>query len=132
MSALGFLSAPGAGGVVELRGEHGAFAGERIARLTPTRAVALTDDASALVERARASGLRAYDLSAGWTALRIADETVLRRLTDVVPDRPTAAPVARGVGALLFPRDGGWDVLVPQELGAYVRDVVADLERGLA
>jgi hypothetical protein len=57
---------------------------------------------------------------------------VLRRLTDVVPDRPTAAPVARGVGALLFPRDGGWDVLVPQELGAYVRDVVADLERGLA
>ena len=131
MSSLGFLSTGAATGVVELRGDVAAFQTERIARLTPRRAVALTDDAPALVARARASGLRAYDLTAGHTEIRIEGDVLLRRLTEVVIDAPTVAPVARGVPALIFPCDGAYDLYVPQELGDYVRDVVRDLEAGL-
>jgi hypothetical protein len=132
MSLLAFLSAGTAAGVVELRGDVGAFEEERIVRLTPRRAVALTDDAPALVARARASGLRAYDLSAGHAEIRIEGDALLRRLTDAEVDGPTAAPVARGVPTLIFPRAGGYDLYVPQELARYARDVVADLEQGLA
>lgn len=137
MSSLSFLSAAAATGVVELRGDVASFAAERIVRLTPRRAVALTDDAPALVVRARAAGLRAYDLTAAYTEVRIEGDALLRRVTEVEVDAPLAAPVARGVGALLFPRStvpdgGGYDVFVPQELGRYVHEVVADLERGLA
>ncbi len=132
MSTLAFLSAGAATGVVELRGDVADFQPERIVRLTPRRAVALTDDAPALVARARAAGLRAYDLSAGHTEIRIEGELLLRRLTEVFVDAPTAAPVARGVPALIFPRDGGYDLFVPQELGEHVRDVVRDLQAGLA
>jgi hypothetical protein len=132
MSLLAFLSAGTAAGVVELRGDVGAFEEERIVRLTPRRAVALTDDAPALVARARASGLRAYDLSAGHAEIRIEGEMLLHRLTEVDVDEPTAAPVARGVPALVFPRAGGYDVYVPQELARYVQEVVRDLQEGLA
>jgi hypothetical protein len=132
MSLLAFLSAGTAAGVVELRGDVGAFEEERIVRLTPRRAVVLTDDAPALVARARASGLRAYDLSAGHAEIRIEADALLHRLTDVDVDEPTAAPVARGVPALIFPRAGGYDLYVPQELAGYVREVVRDLQEGLA
>ncbi len=132
MSSLAFLSTGAATGVVELRGDAGAFEEERIVRLTPRRAVALTDDAPALVARARASGLRAYDLSAGHAEIRIEGDALLRRLTEVEVDAPTAAPVARGVPALIFPRAGGYDLYVPQELAGYVREVVRDLQEGLA
>jgi len=136
VSSLAFLSTGAATGVVELRGDAGAFEEERIVRLTPRRAVALTDDAPALVARARASGLRAYDLSAGHAEIRIEGDALLRRLTEVEVDAPTAAPVARGVPALIFPRSisdgGGYDLYVPQELARYVREVVRDLQEGLA
>jgi hypothetical protein len=132
MSLLAFLSAGTAAGVVELRGDVGAFEEELIVHLTPRRAVALTDDAPALVARARASGLRAYDLSAGHAELRIESDVLLRRLTEVDVHEPTAAPVARGVPALIFPRDDGYDLYVPQELARYVCDVVRDLQESLA
>lgn len=133
MSALGFLSpATRATGVVELRGNVTAFAEGRVLQLTPRRAVVLCDDAPALVARARAQGLRAYDLTAAYAELRIEGEPLLRRLTEVPVDAPTAAPVAGGVPALIFPLgDGAYDVYVPQELGQYVREVVDDLQAGL-
>ena len=105
-------------------------------RLTPRRAVVLCDDAPALVARARAAGLRAYDVTAALAEIRVDGDAVLRRLTEVEVDAPTAAPVARGVSALIFPRSisagGGYDLYVPQELARYVREVVADLSVGLA
>ena len=136
MSSLAFLS-PGAHagsetGKVELRGNVASFQAERIVRLTPQRAVVLCRDAPALVARARATGLRAYDLTGALTEIPIEGDALLRRLTDAEVDGPTAAPVARGVPALVFPREGGYDVYVPQELARYVREVVGDLQDGLA
>lgn len=137
MISLAFLS-PGehAGaetGKVELRGEAASFDAERIVRLTPRRAVVLCDDAPALVARARAAGLRAYDLTGALAEIRIEGDALLRRLTDVEIDGPTAAPVARVVPALVFPLGGErYDVYVPQELARYVAEVVSDLREGLA
>jgi hypothetical protein len=137
MSALGFLSpgahAAGATGIVELRGEVASFAAGRVLQLTPRRAVALCDDAPALAAEARTQGLRAYDLTAAYAELRVESDELLRRLTEVAADAPTAAPVAGDVPALIFPLgDGAYDLYVPQELGQYVREVLDDLGAGLA
>src|SRR5205085_2365189 len=68
-------------GKVELRGEVGAFRaepGEELVRLTPERALVFTDgSARALVERARAQGLRAYDVTAAWAGLAVEGEQLL-------------------------------------------------------
>jgi hypothetical protein len=136
VSSLAFLS-PGAHagaeiGKVELRGDLAAFDAERSVRLTPRRAVVLCDDAPALVARARAAGLRAYDLTGALTEIPIEGDALLRRLTDVEITAPTAAPVARGVPALVFPAGEERYVLyVPQELARYVAEVVRDLQTGL-
>ena len=135
--SLAFLS-PGAFagsaiGKVELRGDVTSFEAERIVRLTPRRAVALCADAPAFIARARAAGLRAYDLTGALTAIPIESEALLRRLTEVVVDAPTAAPVAGDVPALIFPLgDGHYELYVPQELGHHVALVVLDLQAGLA
>ena len=137
MSSLAFLS-PGAHagaeiGKVELRGDLAAFDAERIVRLTPRRAVVLCDDAPALVARARAAGLHAYDLTGALTEIPIQDDALLRRLTDIEITAPTAAPVARGVPALVFPAGAErYELYVPQELARYVAEVVRDLQTGLA
>jgi hypothetical protein len=148
MSALAFLS-PGAHAVsplaglavedvsatgkVELRGDVDAFPAERMLRLTPRRALVLCDEPDAVVERARAAGLRAYDLTGALAGLRVEGDALLRRLTEVPVDRPTAAPVARGVPGYVFPLGGGrYELYVPQELGRHVAEVVLDLAEGLA
>jgi hypothetical protein len=137
MSSLAFLS-PG-GHVeaetckVELRGDVAAFRAERIVHLTPRRAVVLCDDAQALVARARVAGLRAYDLTGALTEIPVEGDALLRRLTDVEIDGPTAAPVARGVPAFVFPLgEERYALYVPQELARYVTEVVRDLRAGLA
>jgi hypothetical protein len=137
VTSLAFLSpgeyAAAEIGKVELRGEVASFDAELIVRLTPRRAVVLCDDAPALVARARAAGLRAYDVTGALTEIRIEGDVLLRRLTDVEIDGPTAAPIARGVQALVFPLGGErYDLYVPQELSRYVTEVVRDLREGLA
>ncbi|MGZ8782798.1 MAG: hypothetical protein ACXWZB_04805 [Gaiellaceae bacterium] len=120
-------------GKVELRGDVASFEAERIARLTPRRAIVLCPDAPALVARARAAGLRAYDVSGALTAIPVESDALLRRLTEVEVDAPTAAPVAGDVTALIFPLgDERYELYVPRELAEYVADVVADLREGLA
>ena len=129
--SLGFLSPAGTTGpgVVELRGavdRFGAAAGETVVRLRADRALVL-GPAPEIVGRARAAGLRAYDLTAGQVAVPVADERVLRRLTDLDPAAlPAAGPVAREVPAVVL-RDGdGFLLLVPRELAEYVAAVVED------
>ena len=120
-------------GKVELRGDVASFDAERIVRLTPRRAVAITADAPALVARARDAGLRAYDVSGALASVPVESDALLRRLTEVEIDAPTAAPVAGDVTALIFPLgDGRYELYVPRELAEYVAGVVADLQAGLA
>jgi hypothetical protein len=136
VSPLAFLS-PGtfadATGKVELRGDVASFEAERIVRLTPRRAVVLCADAPALVARARAAGLRAYDMTGALAAIPVEGEELLRRLTEVEVTEPTAAPVAGDVPALIFPLgDGGYELYVARELAQYVGEVVRDQRQGLA
>jgi hypothetical protein len=139
VSAPAFLSPPvehAAPGVAELRGTVDGFPaapGERVVRLTGRRAVVLVEGpALPVVERARAAGLRAYDVTAAHAALTVENETLLRRVTELDPGTlPAAGPVARGVPAVVLPEGDGFRVLVPRELAEYVAGVLDDLRAGL-
>ena len=123
-------------GKVELRGDVAALApepGEELLRLTPQRAFVLAEgEVAGTVERARAAGLRAYDVSGAWAGLALSGEPLMRRLTELDLDSlPTAGALAH-VTALLF-RDGDrFRIFVPQELGHYLVEVVLDMAEGLA
>jgi hypothetical protein len=123
-------------GVVEIRGDVEAVPvreSEELVVLSPRRAFLFTkDDPVAVVARARAAGALAYDATGALAGLAIADERVLRRLTDLDLDAiPTAGPFAR-VTALFRRGDDGWfHVYVQQELGHYVAEAVLDALAGL-
>ena len=123
-------------GVVEIRGNVDAVspaAGEELVRLSPGRAFLFTEgDPADVVDRVRGAGALAYDATGAVAGVAIANEQVLRRLTDLDLDRiPTAGPFARV--AALFRRDAdGWvRVYVQQELGHYVAEAVVDAIVGL-
>jgi hypothetical protein len=123
-------------GVVELRGDVDAVplrGEEELVRLSPRRGFLFSgDDPVDVVARARAAGALAYDATGALAGLAIANEQVLRRLTDLdLATIPTAGPFARV--AALFRRgpDGWFHVYVQQELGHYVAMAVLDASRGL-
>ena len=125
-------------GKVELRGDVDALeleVGEELVRLTPERALVLsTAPVAGLLERARARGIRAFDLTGALAGIAVDGERLLRRLTELDLDAlPAAGAIARGTPAVLL-RDEGerFRIFVPQELGHYVVEVVLDLQRGLA
>jgi hypothetical protein len=124
-----------ADGKVELRGDLALVdvgEGEELVRLTPRRGLLLTDDVLGAVERARESGVRAFDMTGGLAGLAFEGETLFRRLTDLDPGAlPTAGGFAR-VSAVLV-RDEGerFRAYFPQELGHYVAEVVLDAVAGL-
>jgi hypothetical protein len=123
-------------GIVEIRGDVDAApvaAGEELLRLSPRRGFLFTDtDPAGAVDRVRAAGAQAYDATGAYAGIAIADERVLRRLTDLDLDRiPTAGPFAR-VSALFRRGADGWThVHVHQELGHYVAEAVLDALAGL-
>jgi hypothetical protein len=123
-------------GVVEIRGDADAVPvreSEELVVLSPSRAFLFTDDDPVdVVARARAAGALAYDATGALAGLAIADERVLRRLTDLDLDAiPTAGPFA-GVTALFRRGDDGWfHVYVQQELGHYVAEAALDALAGL-
>jgi hypothetical protein len=122
-------------GIVEIRGDVDAFvpgAGELV-RVSPRRAFLFTDeDPLDVIARAREAGALAYDATGALAGLAIADERVLRRLTDLdLASIPTAGPFAR-VSALFRRNADGWvRVYVQQELGHYVAEAVRDAIAGL-
>lgn len=122
-------------GVVELRDDVAAFTpepGDELLQLTPGRAIVLRQGPVAgTVERARAAGLRAYDVSAAYAGLALTGEALMRRLTELDLDALPAAGALAHVSALVF-RDGDrFRIYVPQELGHYLVEVVLDMAAGL-
>jgi hypothetical protein len=123
-------------GVVEIRGNVGAVVpgeGEELVTLSPRRAFLFTGgDPAGVVERVRASGALAYDATGALAGLAIADERVVRRLTDVHLDSiPAAGPFARVPALFRRGADGWFHVYVQQELGHYVAEAVLDAIAGL-
>jgi hypothetical protein len=123
-------------GIVEIRGDVSsvkAEAGQELVRLSPRRAFLFTDgDAAAVADRVRSGDVLAYDMTGAYAGLAIADERVLRRLTDLdLTQIPTAGPFAH-VSALFRRGAGGWThVYVHQELGHYAAEAVLDALAGL-
>lgn len=123
-------------GKVEIRGDLDLVEprdGEELVRLTPRRGLLLVEgDPVEPVERVRAQGLLAYDLSGGLAGLAVDGERLLRRLTDLDLDALPAAGGFARIGAILL-RDEGerFRIYFPQELGHYVAEVVLDAIAGL-
>jgi hypothetical protein len=89
-------------------------------------------DPADAVERLRAAGLRAYDLSGALAGLAFPGEKLLRRLTDLAPDSLPAAGGFARVSAILVRDDGDrFRAYFPQELGHYVAEFVLDQIAGL-
>lgn len=108
---------------------------EELVRLGPRRGLVLRDGSTAsLRERLRAAGFRVFDRTATYAAIELHGETLLRRLTDLDLDAlPAQGGLARGVQAIVLRDDAEtFRVLVPQELGHYVCEVVLDLSQGLS
>ncbi|HUG63597.1 MAG TPA: hypothetical protein VMK83_00105 [Gaiellaceae bacterium] len=123
-------------GIVEIRGNVMLLSdepAEELVRLSPRRAILFTHgDPADAAERIRAAGMLAYDVTGAYAGMAIADERVLRRLTDLdLAQIPTAAPFAH-VSALFGRGADGWiHVYVHQELGHYVAEAVLDALAGL-
>jgi hypothetical protein len=123
-------------GIVEVRGDIDAVrpaAGEELVRLSPRRGFLFTgDDPAEVVDRLRSAGVLAYDSTGALAGIAIADERVMRRLTDLDLDRiPAAGPFARVTALFRRGTDGWFHVYVQQELGHYVAEAVLDMSRGL-
>ena len=123
-------------GIVEIRGNVMLLSdgpGEELIRLSPRRAFLFTDgDAAALAERTRAAGMAAYDMTGAYAGFAIADERVLRRLTDLDLEQiPTAGSLAHVTALFRRGADGWFYVYVQQELGHYVAEAVLDALSGL-
>jgi hypothetical protein len=123
-------------GIVEIRGDVDKVApasGEELVRLSPRRAfLFLEGDPIVAVERVRAAGVRAYDVTGAYAGLAISDERVLRRLTDLdLAAIPTAGPFAHVSALFRRGADGSVHVYVHQELGHYVAEAVLDAIAGL-
>jgi hypothetical protein len=147
MSRLGFLSPDECApevvldrselGKLEIRGDVESLEpgeGEELLPLGHRRALLLTGRPTTVArERLTASGYRVYDMTAALTTLEFDGEDLLRRLTELDPEQlPAIGAIARGTPALIERRDGErFRVHVPQELGQYVAEVVADMTRGL-
>ena len=106
--------------------------GERLLPLGPDRALLVSAHSGAR-ERLAADGYLAYDMTAALATVDVEGDDLLRRLTDLVPEQlPAVGSVARGTPALVESLgEGRCRLYVPRELGEYVAEVVADLERGL-
>ncbi|HSI97448.1 MAG TPA: hypothetical protein VK926_03730 [Gaiellaceae bacterium] len=123
-------------GKVEIRGDLDlveAVEGEELVRLSPRRGFLLTSgDPVDAVDRLRARGVLAYDVTGGYAGFALHGERLMRRLTDLDLDRvPAAGPLLR-VTAIVF-RDEGerFRVYLSQELGHDVAEAVLDTVAGL-
>lgn len=124
-------------GIVEIRGNVDAVtsgAGEEVVRLSSRRAFLFTDDDPAdVAERIRSTGALAYDATGALAGIAIANEQVMRRLTDLDLEQiPTAGPFAHVTALFRRAEDGWFHVYVQQELGHYVAEAVLDTSECLA
>jgi hypothetical protein len=115
-------------GKLEVRGEVDGI------RIAPGRTLVVVDgDVRAERDRLVAQGHRVYDMTAALAALEIEGDDLMRRLTELdLDDLPAIGSIARETPALIERRGvERYRLFVPQELGHYVAEVVADLARGL-
>ena len=128
-------------GKLEVRGDVErleAADGEQVLPLGLGRVLVVVEGSPAAARRRlTAGGFRVYDMTAALAALEFEGEDILRRLTELEPAQlPATGSIAGGTPALVTQLERGrfrvcFRVYVPQELGHFVAEVVADIARGL-
>jgi hypothetical protein len=110
---------------LELRGEVAGVAGA--IPLGPRRALLVGDDVRV------PAGVRAYDMTSALAALEVEGEDLMRRMTELdLGALPAVGAILRGTPALLERRGGErFRLFVPQELGHFVAETIADLADGI-
>ncbi|HEX2045673.1 MAG TPA: hypothetical protein VHF23_08615 [Gaiellaceae bacterium] len=105
-----------------------------VVKLTPTRALVLCgfDDVPAVRASLRRRFRTVVDQTAGYAGLRVRGAAVLRRVTDLdLETLPAAGAVAHVPGLVLRDDEETFRILVPQEYGHYVAEVVVDAAEGV-
>lgn len=112
----------------EIRGDSSSYhapAGSELIRISPDRAL--------VVGGARPDVGRVYDMTASLAALEVEGEDLMRRVTELDLDAlPATGSILRGTPALIERRGGErFRLFVPQELGHFVAETIADLAQGV-
>jgi sarcosine oxidase gamma subunit len=118
-------------GKLEVRGEN---LPEGAIPLGPNRGLLVFDgDVRETRDRLTAQGLRVYDQTGALAAIEVEGEDLMRRLTELdLEALPAIGAIARGTPAVIERRGGQrFRLIVPQELGHYVGEVVDDMAKGL-
>jgi sarcosine oxidase gamma subunit len=121
-------------GKLEVRGDVAAITEAEVVRLTPTRAFVLCpwELTTALRARLRSEGFHVVDVTAGYAALRVQGEALLRRLTELDLDElPAVGAVAHVQGIVLRDDDESFRIFFRQEYSDYLAEVVLDAAEGL-
>ena len=120
-------------GKLEVRGNLELLTDDAIV-IGPRRALVVTGgDVRETRDRLVGQGFRVYDQTAALAALEIEGERLLRRLTELdVKVLPATGAIVRGVPTVIERcGDDRFRLFVPQELGHYVAEVIADVAAGL-
>ena len=112
----------------EIRGDSSSYNagdGSELIRISPDRALVVGD-------RAPETG-RVYDMTASLAAFEVEGEALMRRVTELDLDAlPAIGSILRGTPALIERRGGErFRLFVPQELGHFVAETIADLAQGV-
>lgn len=122
-------------GKLEVRGDLTSFdqEGTELVRITAERGFVLCAwELTGEVRKRLEARFPTFDVTAAYAGLRVRGEQILRRVTDLDPERLPAIGALAHVQALVLRDDAEtFRVFVPQEYGHYVAEVVLDAARGL-
>jgi hypothetical protein len=120
-------------GVLEVRGDVVDFDAGLSIRLTPTRALVICgSEQTAQIRQKLRKQFLTIDMTAEWAAMRVRGEAVLRRVTDLdLDDLPAVGALAHVQALVLRDDEETFRVLVPQEYGHHVAEVLLDALEGL-
>jgi hypothetical protein len=112
----------------EIRGDSSSFQpadGAELIRISPDRALVVGGE--------RPDAERVYDMTASLAAFELEGEDVMRRVTELdLEQLPAIGSILRGTPALIERRSGErFRLFVPQELGHFVAETIADLAQGV-
>jgi sarcosine oxidase gamma subunit len=120
-------------GVLEVRGDVVELDVGEVIRLTPARALVLCgSEETAGIRRELRQRFLTIDLTAGWAGMRVRGEAALRRVTDLdLHELPAVGPLAHVQALVIRDDEETFRVLVPQEYGHHVAEVLSDAVAGL-
>lgn len=120
-------------GKIEVRGHVESLDEEEVVRIHARRALVLCDYAEAAEVRARLGERfeHVLDVTSALAGVRVRDDRLLRRLTDLDLDALPAAGAVAHVPAIVLRAGHEFRIFFPQEYGHYLAEVIVDTAAGL-